>query len=230
MALMRRTLDSPLRRAADDETPPAPEEPEVETPPAAEDEVPARATTDDDGGRRGPITAAAQASARRSTRSRKQPPEREAAAAAAAANGSEVASDGGAAARAEDEVGDRGGEPSDGPVEAAGEAPEPVAPLLAVAEGLSEPPAAGEPLDLLSVRVPEDLRENLRDVTTFLRRRRGGKSSQKRLPEQEVVTMALWLLGDASDPVAMERLGELHDRFHQRRLAVEMRRAGGEEV
>lgn len=221
MALKRQRLDSPLRLGptpedehagnAVPEAPPVDQLAGAEPPPKSE-----------------PPTAAAQEKRARRPAPAK-PPSAATPPSTMSANGHTAASEEGSGARSPDEDDHPRGGPSDGAVDAPAETPKRVSPLLAVAASLGDPPGADETLDLLSVRVSEDLRENLRDVTTFLRRRKGGRSSQKRLPEQEVVAMALWLLGDARDPEAMEALGELHDVFHQRRLAAEMRRARGED-
>ena len=96
------------------------------------------------------------------------------------------------------------------------------APLLRAAELAAAPPPADGPMELLGLRIPADMRDDLREITQQLRRRGGTAVSQKRLPEQEVLAMALWLLGSPEDAEAMKQVGQLHDRFRRRRLVAEL--------
>ncbi len=55
-----------------------------------------------------------------------------------------------------------------------------------------------------------------------LRERRGGGApvSQKTLPEQEVLALALWLLGDPHNEQDLERIAAAHDEYRSRQLAA----------
>ena len=85
-------------------------------------------------------------------------------------------------------------------------------------------PSLEAPTEVLSVRVPADLRENLRTWTTALRRRMGARS-HKRLSEQEVATFLLWMLGDGEDPERVAHIEELFMEFRRRRYEVAARGA-----
>lgn len=93
--------------------------------------------------------------------------------------------------------------------------PTPTAPLLA-------PPALEERLALVSHRVPESLKVNLGHFTRALRERRGGGApvSQKTLPEQEVLALALWLLGDPRNDQNLERIAAAHDDYCANQLTA----------
>lgn len=85
---------------------------------------------------------------------------------------------------------------------------------------LPQPPALGEPLELISSRLPMSLRRSLSELTVALRVRGGGRVSQKQLPEQELLAVLVWLAGSADDPRAVERLGASLDAFRARRFAA----------
>ncbi len=44
--------------------------------------------------------------------------------------------------------------------------------------------------------------------------------SQKTLPEQEVLALALWLLGDPHNAQALERIAAAHDEYRAGQLAA----------
>lgn len=87
---------------------------------------------------------------------------------------------------------------------------------------LAAPPALEERLALVSHRVPESLKVNLGHFTRALRERRGGGApvSQKTLPEQEVLALALWLLGDPHNEQDLERIAAAHDEYRAGQLAA----------
>jgi len=92
----------------------------------------------------------------------------------------------------------------------------------ASAAQLAAPPALEERLALVSHRVPESLKVNLGHFTRVLRERRGGRApvSQKTLPEQEVLALALWLLGDPPNAQGLERIAAAHDEYRAGQLAA----------
>ena len=87
-------------------------------------------------------------------------------------------------------------------------------------EGLPDPPALNESLELLSTRLPTVLRRSLSELTGALRTRNGERVSQKSLPEQEVLAVLIWLAGSAQDPQAVARLGAALDAYRARRYAA----------
>jgi len=84
------------------------------------------------------------------------------------------------------------------------------------------PPPLEERLALVSHRVPESLKVNLGRFTRALRDRRGTGApvSQKTLPEQEVLALALWLLGDPRNDQDLERIAAAHDDYRASQLAA----------
>ncbi len=84
---------------------------------------------------------------------------------------------------------------------------------------LWEPPALDETLALIAARLPRSLDRALDEHTHQLRRSRNG-ASQKRLPKQEVLAMAIWALGDPDDERAQAKLEALYEQYRGRRLAV----------
>lgn len=95
-------------------------------------------------------------------------------------------------------------------------------PSTTPAAQLAAPPALEERLALVSHRVPESLKVNLGHFTRVLRERRGGGApvSQKTLPEQEVLALALWLLGDPHNAQGLERIAAAHDEYRAGQLAA----------
>ncbi len=85
---------------------------------------------------------------------------------------------------------------------------------------LPDPPALNEALEGFSSRLPSSLRQSLADMTTALRAR-SGERSQKGLSEQEVLAVAIWALGSASDPDAVEQFAVRLAEFRARRFAAE---------
>ena len=85
---------------------------------------------------------------------------------------------------------------------------------------LPEPPQLGEPLTLFSTRLPKSLRRSLSELTAALRAREGDWTSQKALPEQEVLAVLVWLAGSPADPQAVTRLGAALDAYRARRHAA----------
>jgi hypothetical protein len=85
---------------------------------------------------------------------------------------------------------------------------------------LPEPPPIGEPLELLSTRLPGSLRRSLGDLTAALRTQGGAQLSQKSLPEQEVLAVLIWAAGSADDPDAVDRLAANVKAFRARRYAA----------
>jgi hypothetical protein len=96
-----------------------------------------------------------------------------------------------------------------------------------VLRALPQPPALGEPLELLSTRLPSSIRRRLSDLTAALRVRDGGRVSQKSLPEQEVLAVLIWLAGSADNPEDIEQLSRALDAYRARRYAAEARALGG---
>jgi hypothetical protein len=87
-----------------------------------------------------------------------------------------------------------------------------------------DPPPADEMLTLLSARLPESLRARLAAFTAALRTREGsGHVSQKALPEQEVLALAVWALGDPNNPSAIDALARVRSDWHARRHAARAR-------
>ncbi len=84
---------------------------------------------------------------------------------------------------------------------------------------LSDPPALDEPLTLVAARLPRSLDRALDEHTQQLRRARDG-ASQKKLPKQEVLAMAVWALGDPDDEQAVARVEALYEEYRGRRLAA----------
>lgn len=95
------------------------------------------------------------------------------------------------------------------------------APLIAsTTERLPPPPPLDEPLEFVSGRVPASLAERLNTMTLALRQRQPTRASQKGLPQQEVLAVALWALGDPDDPEAVDVLSKLHGRYRAGRYAA----------
>jgi hypothetical protein len=92
---------------------------------------------------------------------------------------------------------------------------------------LPDPPPLGEPLELLSTRLPSSLRRSISELTTALRARGDTRQSQKALPEQEVLAVLIWLAGDPDDPATIQRLSRALDTYRGRRYAAEARTLGG---
>ena len=84
---------------------------------------------------------------------------------------------------------------------------------------LPDPPPLDEPLTLVAARLPRSLDRALDEHTQQLRRARDGVS-QKKLPKQEVLAMAVWALGDPDDERASIRLAALYEEYRGRRLAA----------
>ena len=84
---------------------------------------------------------------------------------------------------------------------------------------LSDPPALEEPLTLVAARLPQSLDRALDEHTQQLRRSRHG-ASQKKLPKQEVLAIAIWALGDPDDERTRSRLEALYEEYRGRRLAA----------
>jgi hypothetical protein len=91
---------------------------------------------------------------------------------------------------------------------------------------LPDPPPLSEPLELLSTRLPSSLRRSVSELTTALRARGDTRQSQKALPEQEVLAVLIWLVGDPDDPTTIQRLGRALDTYRGRRYAAEARTLG----
>ena len=85
-------------------------------------------------------------------------------------------------------------------------------------DALWDPPPLDEPLTLVATRLPSSLDRALDEHTRQLRRRDG--ASQKRLPKQDVLALAVWALGDPDDEQARARLEALYDQYRGRRLAA----------
>jgi hypothetical protein len=85
---------------------------------------------------------------------------------------------------------------------------------------LPDPPALGEPLELISSRLPGSLRRSLTELTAALRARGGERLSQKTLPEQEVLAVLIWLAGSPEDPDAVARLAAAVNDFRARRYSA----------
>ena len=103
-----------------------------------------------------------------------------------------------------------------------GSTPTPARPSRREADGqrpLPDPPAVDEPLTLVAARLPRSLDRVLDEHTQQLRRARDGVS-QKKLPKQEVLAMAVWALGDPDDERTRDRLGALYEEYRGRRLAA----------
>jgi|SRR5450755_4241922 hypothetical protein len=91
---------------------------------------------------------------------------------------------------------------------------------LAAHPRLPPPPALTEGLEMISSRLPVSLRRSLSELTIALRARADARTSQKALPEQEVLAVLIWLAGSAEDPAAVERLGHALDAFRAERYAA----------
>jgi hypothetical protein len=87
-------------------------------------------------------------------------------------------------------------------------------------DGLPDPPALNESLELLSTRLPTSLRRSLSELTSALRARGGERVSQKGLPEQEVLAVLIWLASSAENSQAVARLGAALDAYRARRYAA----------
>ena len=84
---------------------------------------------------------------------------------------------------------------------------------------LADPPALDEPLTLVAARLPRSLDRALDEHTQQLRRSRD-RASQKKLPKQEVLAIAVWALGDPDDDRTAARLEALYEEYRGRRLAA----------
>jgi hypothetical protein len=88
------------------------------------------------------------------------------------------------------------------------------------ASDLPAPPALDEPLEFVSGRVPASLAQRLNAMTLALRERQPTRASQKGLPQQEVLAVLLWAVGEPEDPAAIDALAELHACYRARRYAA----------
>jgi hypothetical protein len=84
---------------------------------------------------------------------------------------------------------------------------------------LGDPPALDEQLEFVSGRVPSSLANRLNLMTQAVRERQSSRASQKGLPQQEVLAVLLWALGDPDDPENVNALLDLHARYRARRYA-----------
>jgi hypothetical protein len=84
---------------------------------------------------------------------------------------------------------------------------------------LGDPPAFDEQLEFVSGRVPSSLANRLNLMTQAVRERQSSRASQKGLPQQEVLAVLLWALGDPDDPENVNALLDLHARYRARRYA-----------
>jgi hypothetical protein len=57
-------------------------------------------------------------------------------------------------------------------------------------------------------------------MTLALRQRQATRASQKGLPQQEVLAVILWALGDPEDGEAVDELEKLHARYRADRYAA----------
>jgi hypothetical protein len=76
-----------------------------------------------------------------------------------------------------------------------------------------------EQLEFVSGRVPSSLANRLNQMTQAVRERQSSRASQKGLPQQEVLAVLLWALGDPDDPENVSALLDLHARYRARRYA-----------
>ncbi len=77
---------------------------------------------------------------------------------------------------------------------------------LGTVQRLRPPPPLEEPLEFVSGRVPASLAQRLNAMTLALRQRQATRASQKGLPQQEVLAVILWALGDPEDGEAVDEL------------------------
>ena len=89
-------------------------------------------------------------------------------------------------------------------------------------QGLWEPPALDERVELVSTRLPVSLSRALDRHTRALRDRHD-LSSQKALPMQEVLAAVVWALGDPEDAAAGDRLDAIYRGYRARRMAAAAR-------
>lgn len=110
------------------------------------------------------------------------------------------------------------------PIEANGGEPEEPVDRQGIGErsagDLPSPPPLDEQLEFVSGRVPGSLAQRLNAMTLALRERQRSRASQKGLPQQEVLAVLLWALGDSDDPRAVEALAELHARYRAGRYTA----------
>ncbi len=92
---------------------------------------------------------------------------------------------------------------------------------------LTTPPPLEEPLEFVSGRVPASLAQRLNAMTLALRQRQPTRASQKGLPQQEVLAVILWALGDPDDAEAVDGLVDLHARYRAARYAAAAEKLGG---
>jgi len=92
---------------------------------------------------------------------------------------------------------------------------------------LTTPPPLEEPLEFVSGRVPASLAQRLNAMTLALRQRQPTRASQKGLPQQEVLAVVLWALGDPDDAEAVDELADLHARYRAGRYAAAAEQLGG---
>lgn len=95
-----------------------------------------------------------------------------------------------------------------------------------VADRLPPPPPLDEPLDFVSGRVPASLAQRLNAMTLALRQRQPTRASQKGLPQQEMLAVVLWALGDPDDAESVDGLAELHAQYRARRYATAAEQLG----
>lgn len=88
------------------------------------------------------------------------------------------------------------------------------------------PPPLDEPLDYVSGRVPASLAQRLNAMTLALRERQPTRASQKGLPQQEILAVLLWAMGESDDPEAVDALAELHARYRAGRYAAAAEQLG----
>jgi hypothetical protein len=99
------------------------------------------------------------------------------------------------------------------------ERPELPAAAAVLATG-TEPPPLDERLELISARLPESLAHRPAQIAAKLRQRDGG-ASQKSLPTQELIAVALWAtMGDPDDPQAVEAFERLLRDYRGRRYTA----------
>ena len=63
-------------------------------------------------------------------------------------------------------------------------------------------------------------------MTLALRQRQPTRASQKGLPQQEVLAVILWALGDPDDAESVDGLAELHSRYRAGRYAAAAEQLG----
>jgi hypothetical protein len=82
----------------------------------------------------------------------------------------------------------------------------------------SDPPPLDERLELVSARLPVSLAGRPARMAVKLRERTG--ATQKALPAQELIAVAVWaVMGDPDDPSAVEAFEQLLRTYRSRRYA-----------